>query len=31
VWVYRGDVIPERTTPREIPAATGAGAPTGGA
>lgn len=31
VWVYRGDVIPERTTPREVAAAAGTGAPAGGA
>jgi small subunit ribosomal protein S3 len=27
VWIYRGDVIPERTTPREPAAAAAAGAP----
>ncbi len=29
VWVYRGDVMPERTAPREVPAATST--PAGGA
>jgi small subunit ribosomal protein S3 len=31
VWVYRGDVIPERTAPREVAATAGTGAPAGGA
>ncbi len=31
VWVYRGDVMPERTAPREVTATASTGAPSGGA
>lgn len=31
VWVYRGDVLPERTAPREVTASAGTGAAAGGA